>query len=106
MSRAVRNASSDCNRSCYRVAKRPIRGPVFVEWQAWVQPVLRGSDGGARVWCGVRTFAAAPLPNSGARSVIWRGDCSECVRGVMTLYVCVVGDGNPPCTDGSRGPPF
>ena len=85
----------------------------------------RRSDGGARVWCGVRTFAvaplpnsgarscagvytfaAAPLPNSGARSVMWRGDCSECVRGVMSLYVCVGGDGYRPCTDGSRGPPF
>ena len=63
-------------------------------------------NSGARSCAGVYTFAVAPLPNSGARSVLWRGACCECVRGVMTLYVWVVGDGNPPCTDGSRGPPF
>ena len=45
-------------------------------------------------------------PTPGARSVLWHGDCSECARGMMTLYVCVVGDGYRPCTDGSRGPPF
>ena len=28
--RTVSNASSDCNRSCYRVAKRPTSWPVFV----------------------------------------------------------------------------
>ena len=63
-------------------------------------------NSGARSCAGVYTFAAAPLPNSGARSVMWRGDCSECVRSVMSLNVCVVGDGYRPCTDGSRGPPF
>ena len=63
-------------------------------------------NSGARSCAGVYTFVAAPLPNSGARSVLWRGDCSEWARGMMTLYVCVVGDGYRPCTDGSRGPPF
>ena len=43
-------------------------------------------NSGARSCAGVYTFAIAPLPNSGARSVLWRGDCCECVRGVLTLF--------------------
>ena len=48
-------------------------------------------NSGARSCAGVYTFAAAPLPNSGARSVLWRGDCCECVRGVMTLFFSMFG---------------
>ena len=61
---------------------------MVTRWCAWLL-VPPDSAGPRLMWC-VYVSGSLRRPTPWARSVLWRGDYSECARGVLTLFFSVV----------------